>query len=82
MMSISQHADGEIRMIVAEGIALKGSVPTGEVTTKVQFNKGVRQFMKEWTEEGPSHHSSVCIGHISNKLEKFAGILDIEFSNI
>jgi len=82
MMSLSQLSEGELRMIVAEGRALGGKVSTGEVTTKVKFDKEIRQFMKEWTEEGPSHHSSVCLGHISDKLSNLANILDINFSKI
>ena len=82
IMSLSQLGDGELRMIVAEGQALKGTVPTGEVTTKVRFNKEIRQFMREWTEEGPSHHSAACLGHISGKIRRLANILDVKFSEI
>ena len=43
---------------------------------------GVKQFIEEWSKQGPAHHCAVGVGHIADKIEKLGQILNVEVVKI
>ncbi|MDR0337637.1 MAG: L-fucose/L-arabinose isomerase family protein [Planctomycetaceae bacterium] len=79
MLSIGVKSDGKFKFIVAEGESLKGPIPpTGNTNTHGYFGSDIREFLKRWVVEGPTHHFSLGIGHHAQTIRKIADILGIE----
>lgn len=79
MMSIGQKADGQFKFIIAEGISERRPIPpTGNTNTHGRFGENVRQFLKDWVKEGPTHHFALGIGHHAADLTLLAECLGIE----
>lgn len=77
LLSITPY-NNRLKMIVGEGEAVNSPKPEGEITTKIKFKSGVKNFMTKWILEGPSHHSALGLNHNVNNLKKLAYILDID----
>ena len=79
MLSIGLKADGNFKFIVAEGESLAGPIPpTGNTNTHGKFPPNVRDFLRNWTMAGPTHHFALGIGHHAAEIEKLAKALNIE----
>ena len=55
------------------------SPPTGNTNTRGVFGTDVRDFIKRWVMEGPTHHYALGIGHHAHTIAKIAEILEIEY---
>jgi L-arabinose isomerase len=76
---MTQTADGNLKMIAAEGTCIDG--PTfriGNTNSRLKFPLGPADFMNKWCEEGPTHHCALGIGHQVDKLKKFSRLSGIE----
>ena len=79
MMSIGLKADGSFKFVVAEGESLAGPIPpTGNTNTHGKFPPNVREFLRNWTVAGPTHHFALGVGHHAAEIEKLARALGIE----
>jgi len=79
MMSIGQTAEGAFKFIIAEGESERRPIPpTGNTNTHGRFGKDVRQFLLDWTMEGPTHHFALGVGHHAEDLVRLADCLGIE----
>ena len=79
MLSIGVKADGQFKMIIAEGESVHGPIPpTGNTNTHGYFKPDVKTFLKRWVAEGPTHHFALGVGHHAETIRKIAEILDIE----
>lgn len=54
----------------------------GNTNSRYKFSIGAREFVEQWSTEGPAHHLAVGIGHISSKIIKLANLLNIEYKKI
>lgn len=82
LLSVVEGSNG-LSLLVAEGETVPGPVLNiGNVNSRFKFNISVKQFIKEWSKNGPSHHCAIGIGHAANILRKFARILDIPITVI
>jgi len=82
LLSVVEGNNG-LSLLVAEGETVPGPVLNiGNVNSRFKFNISVKQFIKEWSKNGPSHHCAIGIGHAANILRKFARILDIPITVI
>ena len=79
MMSMGVTYGGKFKFVLAEGQSVRGPIPpTGNTNTRGFFKPNVREFLKKWASEGPTHHFALGVGHHAGSIEKIGGILGIE----
>lgn len=79
MLGITQKADGKFKFVIGEGESRKGAIPpTGNTNTIGFFEPNIRDFVKKWVMEGPTHHYALGIGHHADKLKKIGDALGLE----
>lgn len=77
LLSVCEGRDG-VYLLVAEGESVEGpTLQIGNTNSRYRFACGAREFMDRWSKAGPSHHCAIGIGHIADKIAKFAFLLDI-----
>lgn len=77
LLSVVQSNDG-IFLLTAEGESVRGPVlEIGNTNSRYRFSIGTREFINQWSKQGPAHHCAVGVGHISNKIEKLGFLLGI-----
>lgn len=82
LLSVVEGKDG-VFLLVAEGESVSGPVlEIGNTNSRYRFPIGAKQFMNEWSKQGPAHHCAIGVGHIANKIEKLGQILNIETKRI
>lgn len=78
LLSVVQAAKGELFLLTAEGEAVPGPVLNiGNTNSRYRFPIGARAFMNEWSQAGPAHHCAIGVGHLAEKIEKFAALVGI-----
>jgi len=79
MLSINSTYEGKFKFIIAEGESVRGPIPpTGNTNTRGFFKPDIKTFLKNWINEGPTHHFALGIGHHAATIEKIARYLNIE----
>ena len=79
LLSVVQSADGQLKLLVAEGVSEPGPIlEIGNTNSRYRFSMGAKNFMNTWNTEGPAHHCAIGIGHISGKLNKLGQLLGME----
>ncbi|MCG8310286.1 MAG: L-fucose/L-arabinose isomerase family protein [Cytophagales bacterium] len=82
LLSVVEGKDN-IFLLVAEGEAVEGPIlQIGNTNSRYRFSIGAKQFMDEWSKQGPAHHCAVGVGHIANKIEKLGQILNMRVVKI
>ena len=82
LLSVVEGKDG-IFMLVAEGESVAGPVlEIGNTNSRYRFSVGAKQFMNQWSKQGPAHHCAIGVGHIADKIEKLGQILNLEVIKI
>lgn len=78
LLSVVEGKDG-IFLLVAEGESVAGPVlEIGNTNSRYRFAGGARQFMNQWSKQGPAHHCAIGVGHIADRIKKLGQILGIE----
>ena len=82
LLSVVEGKDG-IFLLVAEGESVVGPVlEIGNTNSRYRFSIGAKRFMNEWSKQGPAHHCAIGVGHLGNKIEKLAFIMNIPITVI
>ncbi|MGQ8337547.1 hypothetical protein ACUNWD_13445 [Sunxiuqinia sp. A32] len=82
VLSVVEGSDG-IFLLVAEGESVPGPVlHIGNTNSRYRFTIGARNFMDQWSKQGPAHHCAIGVGHIADKIEKLAFLLNIDVVQI
>ncbi len=73
----------KVFLLVAEGESVEGPIlQIGNTNSRYRFSIGAREFMNQWSKQGPAHHCAIGVGHIANKIEKLGHILDMDVIKI
>ncbi len=73
----------KVFLLVAEGESVEGPIlQIGNTNSRYRFSIGAREFINQWSKQGPAHHCSIGVGHIANKIEKLGHILDMDVVKI
>lgn len=74
---------GEIHLLVAEGESVPGkTLHIGNTNSRYRFPISVKDFVSRWSKGAPSHHCAIGVGHVADKIEKFAFLLGINIINV
>jgi L-arabinose isomerase len=78
LLSVVEGKD-DLFLLVAEGESVAGPVlEIGNTNSRYRFPIGARQFINEWSKQGPAHHCAIGIGHIADKIQKLGKILGLQ----
>lgn len=82
LLSVVEGKNG-IFLLTAEGESVEGPVlQIGNTNSRYLFSIGAKEFMNQWSKQGPAHHCAVGVGHIADKIDKLGQILNIEVVQI
>src|SRR6056297_2999961 len=77
LLSVVQGKDGMF-LLVAEGESVPGPVlHIGNTNSRYCFSIGAREFINQWSKQGPAHHCAIGVGHVANKIEKMVFLFGI-----
>ena len=73
----------DVFLLVAEGESVPGPIlRIGNTNSRYRFSVGAREFINQWSAQGPSHHCAIGVGHIAHKLDKLGKILKMRVVKI
>lgn len=79
VLSVVQTFDGKLKFIYAEGESVTGPIlEIGNTNSRLKFPVNIKNFVNDWSKQGPAHHCALGIGHIGSKIEKLAQLIGIE----
>jgi L-arabinose isomerase len=82
LLSVAERNEG-IFLQVAEGESVSGPIlETGNTNSRYRFSIGAKEFLKQWSKHGPTHHCAIGVGHINDKIEKLGFLLNIDVVRI
>ncbi len=77
LLSVVEGKDG-VFLLTAEGESVKGPVlEIGNTNSRYRFSIGAREFMNQWSKQGPAHHCAIGVGYIAGNIQKLGQILGI-----
>lgn len=77
LLSVVEGNEG-ISLLVAEGESVPGPILNiGNINSRYKFPLSAKDFIREWSKAGPSHHCSIGTGHAAGTLKKYAFMLNI-----
>ncbi|MGD1833688.1 MAG: hypothetical protein ACPKOP_10115 [Sphaerochaetaceae bacterium] len=79
MLSVTIGLTGELKFVVAEGISMEGAIPpTGNTNTHGLFKPDLKEFLRRWMAEGPTHHFALGVGHHAQEIQRVAQAFGVE----
>lgn len=82
LLSVVEGIDGLI-LLVAEGESAPGpTLQIGNTNSRYRFSIGAKEFINQWSKQGPAHHCAIGVGHIACKIEKLGQILNMKVVKI
>jgi len=82
LLSVVEDRDS-VFLLTAEAESVPGPVlEIGNTNSRYRFSTGAREFMNQWSKNGPAHHCAIGVGHIAGKIEKLGKILGIKVVRI
>jgi L-arabinose isomerase len=81
ILGITQTADGQLKLIAAEGESIAGpTFKIGNTNSRIRFVSGPTTFFDAWCAEGPTHHVALGVGHQLSRVRKIADLLGLELA--
>jgi L-arabinose isomerase len=83
LLGITQTADGNLKMILAEGESIPGPIlRVGNTNSRLRFPLPPAPFVNKWCQEGPTHHCALGIGHVKGSIEKLSELTGLPLVRI
>ena len=77
-LGISQTRDGNLKMIISEGVSTDGpTLMNGNTSTHVRFRLKPAEYMNRWFAEAPTHHCALSVGKNAGLFRKVADVMGI-----
>jgi L-arabinose isomerase len=69
--------------LLAAGANLPGPrLQIGNTNSRLKFALDPAEFMNRWSEQGPTHHCALGIGHQISKIQKVAKLLGLDLAAV
>ncbi|MFA5814532.1 MAG: L-fucose/L-arabinose isomerase family protein [Bacteroidales bacterium] len=82
LLSVVEDLDS-VFLLTAEGESVPGTVlEIGNTNSRYRFSTGAREFMNQWSKQGPAHHCAIGVEHIADNIGKLGKILGIKVVKI
>lgn len=82
ILSVVEGKEG-VFLLLAEGESVDGpTLQIGNTNSRYRFPIGAKEFINQWSKQGPAHHCAIGVGHVANKIEKLGHILNLEVIKI
>ena len=79
----TQTRDGRLKFLAAEGESLPGEIlRIGNTNSRIRFSLPPAEFVDAWCAQAPTHHCALGVGHVADKLRKFARLRGLEFVEV
>jgi L-arabinose isomerase len=83
ILGLTQTGQGRLKLLAAEGESIPGPrLEIGNTNSRLMFGLDPAEFMDRWSEQGPTHHCALGVGHQTGKVRKLAQLLGLEFTVI
>lgn len=83
LFACTQTRDGRLKFLTAEGESLPGPIlQIGNTNSRLRFSLPPAEFVDAWCAEAPTHHCALGIGHVADKLAKFAQLKGLELVQV
>ncbi len=83
ILSLTQTADGRLKLVGAEGESLPGPIlRIGNTNSRLRFGLGPAEFINRWSMEGPTHHCALGVGRHLGCIGKLAALLKIPLAEV
>jgi len=81
ILGMTQTREGKLKLLAAEGESLPGPrLQIGNTNSRLKFALDPAEFMNRWSEQGPTHHCALGIGHQISKIQKVAKLLGLDLA--
>jgi L-arabinose isomerase len=81
--SIGELANGTLRFIVSEGVAVAGpGIKIGNTTTRIDFGCDPADWTDAWAQSGSTHHWSMAVGHLAEDIRTISEYLGAEYFRV
>lgn len=78
LLSVVEGNNG-ISLLIAEGESVEGPIlQIGNTNSRYRFSIGAKEFINQWSRQGPAHHCAIGVGHIADKIEKLGQIMNMK----
>lgn len=82
LLSVVEGKD-DVFLLVSEGESVPGPIlQIGNTNSRYKFSISAKEFMNQWSYQGPAHHCAIGVGHIADKIEKLGKILNMRVVKI
>ena len=82
LLSVVENND-KVFLLVAEGESVEGpTLEIGNTNSRYKFSLSAKDFINQWSKQGPAHHCAIGVGHIADKIEKLGKLLGIDVVQI
>ncbi len=83
LLAVVQTAEGGLKLLCAQGHSVAGPVlDIGNTNSRYKFDLSAADFLTRWSEQGPSHHLAIGVGHYAGVVEKIAGLVKASYCRI
>jgi L-arabinose isomerase len=83
IVGCTQTADGQLKLIAAEGESIPGATfQIGNTNSRLRFASAPADFFERWCAHGPTHHVALGVGHVAGDVRRVASLLDLEYAEI